>query len=67
MGQAVMGSVTFLAAALAGMLAGQFEAPMVAGGAGLTAAVVGFLLIRRSPSKIRSPDDSPGVNGDERG
>jgi predicted N-acetyltransferase YhbS len=50
MGQAVMGSITFLAAALAGLLAGSAGAAPVAVAAGLTAAGIGLGLIRHSSS-----------------
>jgi predicted MFS family arabinose efflux permease len=52
LGQAVMGSVTFLAAALAGLLAGVTGPAPVAVFAGLTAAGTGLALVRRSSSKI---------------
>ena len=51
MGQAVMGSVIFLAAALAGLLAVRVGAAPVAVAAGLTAAAIGLSLIGHSPSK----------------
>jgi predicted MFS family arabinose efflux permease len=51
MGQAVMGSVTFLAAALAGLLAGRAGATPVAVAAGLTAAGIGLGLIWHSSPK----------------
>lgn len=51
MGQAVMGSVIFLAAALAGLLAGRVGAAPVAVAAGLTAAAIGLSLIGHLPSK----------------
>jgi MFS family permease len=50
LGQAVMGSVTFLAAALAGLLAGVTGPGPVAAIVGLTAAGTGLVLIRRSSS-----------------
>jgi MFS family permease len=46
MGQAVTGSVTFLAAALIGLLAEQIGVPLVAVAIGLTAVGVGGIMLR---------------------
>jgi hypothetical protein len=46
MGQAVTGSVTFLAAALIGLLAERIGVPLVAVAIGLTAVGVGGIMLR---------------------
>jgi hypothetical protein len=46
MGQAVTGSVTFLAAALIGVLAERIGVPLVAFSIGLTALGIGGILLR---------------------